>query len=202
MTNKQESENNENPFLELNTRFRPYSVQSLSLTQAKHLLSSIPDLGDMVLIELAINCGLRRGDIVSVKQADIDFETRTLKFHEHKKNRIHTVPFSEKMSQSLAMWMRMNKKSQWLFPARQKNSNHISSRTAYNILQRCLERAGLPKRPFHALRGTCVKLCQKAGWSIEQVAELTGDSIPVIQQHYATPSDEEMREVANDKAII
>lgn len=69
-------------------------------------------------------------------------------------------------------------------------------------LQEYCDLAGIERRPFHALRATCVKFCQKNNWTVEQVSKLTGDTIAVIQQHYSTPSNSEMQEVVEMKAII
>jgi integrase len=77
-----------------------------------------------------------------------------------------------------------------------------TGRTAYTRLQKYCDKAGIPRRPFHALRATCIKRCQAAGWSIEQVAKLTGDTIAVIQEHYSWPSSSEMQEVAMEKPVI
>ena len=69
-------------------------------------------------------------------------------------------------------------------------------------MQFYLDRAGLPRRPIHARRATCIKLCQGRGWSAEQTAELVGDEVKTIQEHYLTPSVEEMRAVMEDKPVI
>lgn len=75
-------------------------------------------------------------------------------------------------------------------------------RTAHYRLQRLCIKAGIPKRPFHALRATCIKFCQAAGWSVEATAKHVGDTILVIQEHYTTPSQSEMKEFAQGKPII
>ena len=77
-----------------------------------------------------------------------------------------------------------------------------SGRTAHRRLQEYCDKAGIPRRPFHALRATCVKFCQAAGWRVEEVSKLTGDTIAVIQEHYSTPNDGEMQEAVNLKPII
>lgn len=64
------------------------------------------------------------------------------------------------------------------------------------------DKAGIERRPFYALRATCVKFCQIAGWRVEEVAKLTGDIIAVIQEHYSTPTDGEMQKAVELKAII
>jgi len=68
--------------------------------------------------------------------------------------------------------------------------------------QKYLTAAGVESKPFHALRATCIKLCQQRGWSVEQAAKLLGDTIRVVQEHYTTPSNEELKQVAREKPII
>jgi integrase len=77
----------------------------------------------------------------------------------------------------------------------------FSGRTAYNILQHYCVAAGIPIRPFHALRATCIKFCQAAGWTPEQTAKHVDDRISTIQEHYLVPSMADMRELAIKKVI-
>jgi len=183
-----------------------YRSGELSLTegQVQRLLESVTELSDLCLLKIALSVGLRRSDIVTIKSADVNFEKSELTFYEQKKNRTKTVPLPDSTLKTLRMWCNINR-SPFLFPAkrvRTLKTGHISSRYAYDVLQRCLKRAGLPSRPFHALRATCVKMCQKRGWSPEQSAKLLGDRVSTIQQHYTTPSDEEMKEVMKEKGVI
>lgn len=179
--------------------------KSLSQANVDSLLAVITDLEHSALIMLAISTGIRREDIVRIKQADFDYETRKLSFYESKKNRIHTVYVPLNVANTLQMVKKSNKKDLYMFPGNSEKKNgkgHLSGRNAYNILNRYLEKAGLEKRPFHSLRSTCIKLCQKKGWQPIETAELTGDSLTVIQEHYMVPSDQEMKEVSKEKAII
>lgn len=175
--------------------------KSLTPFQVNELFEHITDLQELALIQLAVTVGIRREDIVKIKTNDVNIESGMVTFYEQKKRRTKTVPLNLKARNTLTMWIKINK-SPYLFPSRHKNKMHISGKTAYNILQKCLERVKLDPRPFHALRATTVKLCQKAGWSVEQTAELLGDRISTIQQHYATPTPSEMNEVVNEKPLI
>lgn len=78
----------------------------------------------------------------------------------------------------------------------------FTGRTAYNKLNYWCKVAGIPIRPFHALRATCIKFCHDAGWSDEQIQTLTGDTMSVIQRHYMTPSTSEMVDVTRSKGFI
>lgn len=178
--------------------------KALTKMQVEKLLASIPNLEELVLIKIAISGGLRRSDIVNILKKDVNLVQDTITFYEHKKKRTKTIDIPTSVMIDVKRWFNTCKYigSDYLFPARLKTAKHISSRTAYNILQRNLKLAGIPSKPFHALRATCIKLCQRAGWSPEQVSKLTGDTIRVIQEHYLTPSTEEMKQVTEEKSII
>lgn len=175
---------------------------SLTSKQIEQLRLVLDKLEHKVLIELAIATGMRRSDIVAVETKNIDFDNRKITFYQHKKRNMHTVYVSQELINLISMWVGIHK-NKWIFPSHYKKRNtHLSSRAAYNILQRALDHAELPQRPFHALRATCVKMCQRAGWSAEQTAELLDDRVSTIQLHYSTPSDEEMKKLAEDRKII
>jgi len=93
---------------------------------------------------------------------------------------------------TLKMYMRTIPKGQrYLFG--------ISERTAYNYLQKYLQEAGIEKRiRFHDLRTTFVRLSRRLGRSVKYVMQQTGDSAPVILEHYEYLSDEEMRDITDD----
>jgi len=175
--------------------------KSLTPNQVEKLFEHITDLQDLALIQLAVTTGIRREDIVKIKTNDVNLDSGLITFYESKKKRTKTVPLNSKTKNTLSMWTKINR-SPFLFPSRHKNKKNMCGKTAYNTLQNCLKKAGLDQRPFHALRATTVKLCQKAGWRVEQTAELLGDRISTIQQHYATPTPSEMNEIVNEKPLI
>lgn len=194
-----------NPFEDVHKKGYKTGQKALTEENVKSLLESIGNLEHLALIQLGISAGIRREDIVRIKTKDIDFNKGTVVFYEHKKRRTKTVFPGTTSMNSLKMLKTINKKSEFLFPGRSEKKygkGHLSGRQAYNILNTYLEKAGLDKRPFHALRATCIKLCQKKGWTAEQTAEHVGDTIRVIQEHYATPSTDEMRQVASEKSLI
>jgi len=170
--------------------------QALTRKEYDSLLAACECQEDRVMIMLAVGFGLRRGDLVRVKISDIDLESKTLAYHEKKKgDRVRVMPLSPKLLQEIKILLK-------IIPKDQKTLFSFKDRQAYNRFQKLCDAAGIPGRPFHAMRATCVKFCQAAGWTPEQVAKLTGDTIRVIQMHYATPSAGEMADVVKDKEII
>jgi integrase len=170
--------------------------KALTPREYEKLISVVDRQEDEVCFKLAVSIGARREDLASIKVHDIDLDELKLSFYEQKKRRIHTVPLSPEMARLIKQLLNSRGKNQTvdLFP--------FTGRTMYDRLQRYCDKAEIPRRPFHALRATCIKRCQSAGWSIEQVSRLTGDTIAVIQEHYSYPSSSEMQEVAELKPVI
>lgn len=174
-----------------------YRSGEKALTRDEYLkiLSVCDTFEDEIFIKFAVSTGLRREDFVSVKFQDIDFDNRLLSFYERKKRRMRTIPIPADLCQLILKYKKIVPKGQdRVFP--------FSSRTAYNRLQELCKRAGIMPRPFHSLRATCIKFCQASGWTIEQTASLVGDTIEVVQEHYMTPSFDELREIVEKKNII
>lgn len=176
-------------------KYRTSGEAALTPTEYNKLINACNTLKDEVMIKLAVSTGMRRADITTTKIKDIDFVNKTLSFYEHKKRRIKTVPLGPHLLRLLRQHIDTLDKSQ-------KDILGFGSRQAYNRFQSLCERAGIPRRPFHALRATCIKRCQLKGWTPEQTAELVGDTLRVIDQHYKTPSVAEMHEAVNEREVV
>lgn len=175
-----------------------YRTGEFALTKREYarLLEVCGNQEDRVLIMLGVSLGLRRTDISRIKLANINFNEHTLTYLEKKKgDRIRTVPMGPKLEQEIRILMKT-------LPKNQDTLFSIKDRQIYNRFNNLCEIAGIPRRPIHSLRATCIKFCQQAGWTPEQVAELTGDKIRTIQEHYATPSQAEMRELMRDNEVV
>jgi len=170
--------------------------KALTRVEWEKLQGAIDNIEDELLIKMAISTGIRRDDLVSIRIGNISLQDATLTFHESKKDIDRTISISPEIVQLIKKYLNTvkNEKREHLFD--------FSGRTAWNKLDRACRMAGIPPRPFHALRATCIKFCKIAGWTPEQVSKLTGDSFRVIQEHYMTPSEAEMKEVTQKKAII
>ncbi len=170
---------------------------ALTKTEYEKLISSIDSLEDELLIKLAITTGIRREDIVSIRTGNISIPDATLTFHESKKRIDRTIHLNPEVVQLIKKYYNTReevKKDSYIFD--------FSGRTAWNRLDRLCKIAGIKPRPFHALRATCVKFCQRAGWTPSEVSKLTGDSLRVIEEHYACPGEAEMKEATEKKSTI
>jgi len=176
--------------------------KALTPSQVKQLLSVVDNLMDEVLLKVAVSTGIRRYDVSKIMLDNINYDECYIEFAEKKKGgRIKRTYLSQDVMNTISKWVKMKPKgNKYLFPGR--GPKPISDKTAYNILQKYLARAGLPPRPFHALRATAYKIAQKNGWTTRQAAEHIGDSTKVAEEHYGTPSTEEMKDRAINNPII
>ena len=192
-----------------------YTTGEDALTQKEwnKLINVVDNLEDEVMLKLTVTKGFRREDIghgtikryrktkpvwitTGIKVENIRFDDKILIYYESKKDRLRDVPLNEGDITMIKKLLNSRGKQQHEYLIT------YSGRTAYRKLQEYCDKAGIRRRPFHALRSTCTKFCKLADWSDEQVSRLTGDTIAVIQEHYRTPSTAEMSEVARDKPII
>ncbi|MDD5616326.1 MAG: site-specific integrase [Candidatus Methanoperedens sp.] len=178
-----------------------YKSGEKALTRQEYdkLIAVITDLQDELLIKLAVATGIRREDLCNIKFDDLHLKDSQLVFWESKKSRQRTIDLPESIIVLVTKFYNSMdkqdlKKREYLFD--------FVGRTAYRHFNEWCVIAGIPERPFHALRATCIKFCHAAGWSDEQISKLTGDKISTIQEHYMTPSVDEMRQVIQDKAIV
>jgi integrase len=184
-----------------------YTSGQKALTEEEYnkVIDVCTNYEDRLLILVAVDLGLRREDIIRLQVQNIDLEHGWVSYHEKKKgDTIHKVPIGPKMKQEIAMYIHATKVTDYLFPAQQKSDTpYMSGRTAYNRFTALCIRAGVGvPRPFHALRATCIKLKQKQGWTIEQVAWLIHDTVSTVQAHYSTPTQDEMKKIMDNKEAI
>lgn len=183
--------------------------KALSRKEYNLLIEVISDLQDELLIKMAVALALRREDICipakkktskrydprrGVKIKNISLDDKTLIFFETKKNQYRVLNLPDPLVTLIRKYLKTI--------ADRENLFDYTGRQAYRRFNHWCKIAGIPQRPFHALRATCIKFAKDAGWEDPQIAALTGDSIGVIQQHYMVPSNDDMVNVTNTKMII
>lgn len=196
--------------MKLNSSKYKSGEKALNRKEYEKLISVIDNIEDELLIKLAVSTGIRREDLCKVLVRNINIQEGTLTFHEAKKDRKEHLDKKGRKVEAFTMIRTVYLNPDIIvlikkFLNTQEDRDKLFSfggRTAYRHLNHWCRVASISERPFHALRATCVKFCQAAGWMPEEVSKLTGDTIRVIQEHYATPTDGDMKEVVQRKPII
>lgn len=175
--------------------FVSYTKYAFTEPQIRKMLQACSVLSDYIMILLGYRYGFRREDIINIRIADIDLVNAQITYYEHKRKRHRTIPIEPDVVAELRRYLNtVPDKQVTIFPFKDGS-------TAWQHLQDICEIAEIPKtdreggyRPFHALRGTCVKLRQAQGWTIHEVSALIGDTVETVNMHYATVTPGELAE--------
>jgi len=173
--------------------FVSYTQWAFTQDEIKRMLEACETDADHLMILLAYRYGFRRDDIAKLKVANINYVDKTLTYYEHKKNADRTIPLEDDVISELKRYTStMDKKRVYLLPFNDGSSCWIH-------LQDICTLAGIPVpagrtgRPFHSLRGSCIKYRQSIGWTLNQCAALIGDTPETVMKHYATTSTDELK---------
>ena len=176
------------------TPFISYTIYAFSKSERTRLLAACSTMADYLLILMGIRYGFRREDIVKIKVPNIDLDNAMLIYYDEKKNKDRTIPLEQDVVVELRKYINTLKdKNGYLFPWQ-------DGTTAWRHLQDICAVAKIPVptgrtgRPFHSLRGTCVKMRQEQGWTLNEVAALIGDDVETVAKHYATVTPGELAE--------
>lgn len=187
---------------ERNSEFKVNTYRSNSLTEdeQQQLFRAADKIVDYTLFRVALQCAMRREDVVNIEIANIDLDKATIRFWEKKKRRYLVIPLLPDLVTDLRRYIATLPKSQrYLFA--------FSSKTAYNKLQATMKKAAITKEiSFHDLRRTFMKTAKKRGLSIQAVSAMTGDSFATIERYYLNLDmnevREELRKLEPEKATI
>ena len=184
--------------------FDSYTKYALSDVEIQRCLAKCNTLEKELLIRLGVFYGFRRDDMRMLEKSGIDFTNMQITYREEKKDRMRTLPMDDTISLTLQRYINtLPPKARYLFSARVKDKSKIGqepigSATLYRLFQEILADAGIPNpigrtgRPFHALRGTCVKAWKRKGMDVTQVAVILGDTVDTVMEHYAAATTSEV----------
>ncbi|MDD4116298.1 MAG: ribosome-associated translation inhibitor RaiA [Massilibacteroides sp.] len=159
---------------------------------------SFEGLRDRLVIELLYDTGIRRSELVGIKDSDLDFGKALLKVT-GKRNKQRLIPFVEELETLLHTYMEcrdreIERKSGWLII--RKNGEQISAAMIYTIVKKKLSLIpSLAKRSPHVLRHSFATSMLNNGAELNAVKELLGHSSLASTSIYTHTSFEELKKV-------
>jgi integrase len=149
------------------------------------------------IVVLALNTGMRRGEILRLRWEHVDFHTNEIKATHTKAHRDRFIPMNSKVREELLL-LRQTSKGELLFPARVNGSSLGDIKTAFNSA--CRE-AGIEGFRFHDLRHTFGTRAADAGVALTAVAAVMGHADIHTTMRYAHATDAGRRRVVEAVAI-
>jgi len=170
-------------------RRRALSARQLPLTmspdEAERLLDMAVSLRDRVMLSLGYGCGLRAGEIVRLKDGDIDSAQMIIRIVQGKGRKDRHVMLPPELLSSLREWWKVRPTrfdagvpagERWLFPGRRQGL-HLTYRQLSRIFDESAAAAGITKRiSLRSLRHSFATDLLEKGIDIRYIQAVLGHS--------------------------
>lgn len=157
-------------------------------------------LRDHIIIELFYVTGIRRAELIGLKDVDVDFSSETIQVT-GKRNKQRLIPFSDGMKQSLEQYIEVRNKevgnqSGYLFV--KNNGEPLYPMLVHRIVTSNLQQIEtLAKVSPHVLRHSFATGMLNNGADINAVKELLGHASLAATEIYTHTSFEELKRIYN-----
>lgn len=161
---------------------------------------SFESLRDHIMIELFYVTGIRRAELIGLKDVDVDFSSETIQVT-GKRNKQRLIPFSDGMKQSLERYIAVRNKevgnqSGYLFV--KSNGEPLYPMLVHRIVTSNLQQIEtLAKVSPHVLRHSFATGMLNNGADINAVKELLGHASLAATEIYTHTSFEELKRIYN-----
>lgn len=139
-------------------------------------------------IVIAVNTGMRTGEILGAKISYVDFSTKIMTLPKTKNGKQRVIPLNSAARSSLDTLIRLRDvlypDSPYIFASSNKSGHVLSIKTSF---QRCLKKAKI-ERPItpHTLRKTAGTYFLQSGFSLNEVSTILGhSSLEITRKVYA-----------------
>ena len=161
---------------------------------------SFKSLRDHIIIELFYVTGIRRAELIGLKDVDVDFSSETIQVT-GKRNKQRLIPFSDGVKQSLEQYIAVRNKevgnqSGYLFV--KNNGEPLYPMLVHRIVTSNLQQIEtLAKVSPHVLRHSFATGMLNNGADINAVKELLGHASLAATEIYTHTSFEELKRIYN-----
>lgn len=148
------------------------------------------------IIILALNTGMRKGEILNLRWNDVDFDKLFIFIKTSKSGMARKVPMNNMVIDTLK---KVKRESDYVF-CNPKTKEHIKDvKTAFKAACR---RAGIIDLRFHDLRHTAATYMVTGGVDLVTVAEILGHADIKMTMRYAHPTPDNKRKAVNVLAAV
>lgn len=140
------------------------------------------------IVICALNTGMRKGEILSLKWQDVDLKNRFLFVRKAKNNETRTLPICEVLYETLKE-IGPQLGNQYVFT----HADGRPFREIYYGFKAAVKRAGINDFRFHDLRHTCASRLAMQGLDIRVIQELLGQKTLAMTMRYSHLSHKTLR---------
>ena len=186
----------DNPFTKVSMEKLPQPrVRYLTREEFDRLYQACSDrLKPIVLI--AVNTGMRQGNILSLTWKDIDLSRGEVNLEHTKNGERLVVPMNETVKNLLSELKKVRHiNSDYVF--HDEGGNRLSATTVQHSFQRTCRKAGIQDFRFHDLRHTFASWMIQKGVSLYEVQRLLGHKTGEMTRRYAHLAPDNLRTAVN-----
>ncbi len=177
----------DNPVMEVRKfQERKLDLRILNIEEAERLIENASGYLNPILI-IALNTGMRRGEILKLRWCDIDFDMHVISLWNTKGGRARKVPMNTYVEDTL---FKLERESEFVFINSQTGKPFTTVRKSFITV---CDDSGIKDLRFHDLRHTAATWMVTAGIDLVTVSEILGHSDIKMTMRYAHPTPENKR---------
>jgi integrase len=157
--------------------------------EAKLLLAS-PDYLRPIIV-MALNTGMRRGEILNLKWNQVDLRNRQIRVEQTKSGKTRIIPINDVLLQELLNVKAANGQSEHVFPNPKTGLPYTDVKKSF---KKACGKVGIEDLRFHDLRHTFATRLLVSGVDIVTVRDLLGHFSVRITQRYIHSNQDQKRE--------
>ena len=170
-------------FYELRPRKEKKLPGVFSEEEVQRLIGAVRNLKHRTILMLIYSGGLRIGESIRLRKADVSFDRKTIFIKAGKgKNDRYTV-LSDKMTAQLKGYLESYQPAYWLFEG--QDGGQYSASSIQKVFRRAVKKAGInPYTTVHTLRHSFATHLLERGMDLRYIQELLGHSSSETTQIY------------------
>jgi integrase/recombinase XerD len=167
----------------------------LSKEEVKAILQALSNLKHRCMLSLVYSCGLRRGELLSLKPVDIDSKRNLVHIRLGKGKKDRVVPLSGRVLEMLREYYTAYKPQLWLFEG-QKTGQPYDERSLSEVLKQARQKAGITKPvTLHWLRHSYATHLLESGTDLRYIQELLGHKHSKTTEIYTHVSTQSLQRI-------
>jgi excisionase family DNA binding protein len=139
------------------------------------------------IITVALNTGMRKGEILNLQWSRIDFKARRIRIEKTKSGKVRFIPINDVLFHELNRLRKMDGQSPFLFFNSETGKPYLDMKKGFKAACR---RAKIKGLRFHDLRHTFATRLVAKGVDIETIKELLGHYSITVTQRYTHSNDD------------
>lgn len=169
---------------------------TLTKKDIEKILNVSENLKHKTILAIIYSCGLRIGELIKIRLADLDFESQRVFIIAAKGKKDRYVVLSKKIIQLLEAYKLEYKPDYWLFEG--ISGGQYSTRSVQMVFHRQLEKAGVDAyATVHTLRHSFATHMLESGVDLRVIQQILGHNSIKTTEIYTHITDMDHRKITN-----